>query len=217
MAAVMAAEEEKQCMICMDTMGDNTYTIKCNSRTPHQICNDCESDMRIRAPITANGRFITCPLCRTTETSMNPRSQASWDREVKESYKLLVPIHRRLDRGLEPLRRQIRVQNEEIRLLRETNREFQDLFQFLNIGPRPVPEHLPIPPPAPPPALLPVPIPPAPVVRAAQAGLRPLKSWCESGRRELRTCTTANKTQRVCSFPTCTKFVCRSCKQCTTH
>jgi hypothetical protein len=43
------------------------------------------------------------------------------------------------------------------------------------------------------------------------------KSWCASGRRETRECTTRGKTSRKCSFPTCQKRVCRTCRMCTTH
>ena len=43
-----------------------------------------------------------------------------------------------------------------------------------------------------------------------------LKVWCQSGRRELNTCTTKGKTSRICSY-TCQRKVCRSCRTCPDH
>jgi hypothetical protein len=44
-----------------------------------------------------------------------------------------------------------------------------------------------------------------------------LPVYCQSGNRELRQCTTKSKTKRMCTFLGCTKYVCRSCRQCITH
>ena len=42
-------------------------------------------------------------------------------------------------------------------------------------------------------------------------------AFCQSGNRETGVCHTRNKTKRKCSHAGCTKFVCRSCRQCLTH
>lgn len=209
---------QTDCMVCLDTKPViHFYKIQCGASVPHIICHDCESDMRMKeAPITNArsklfGRFIKCPMCRVTEKKCGDRSQESWKRETVELYKA---TNRSLTKKkINELETLIRHAETALRFLQEENSALLDENVHLRnlcglIAPvedvaEPVAE----------PVAAPVAAPVAPVAVPIES----LKSWCASGRRETRECTTRGKTSRQCSFPTCQKRVCRSCRMCTTH
>jgi len=154
------------------------------------------------------GRFIKCPMCRVTEKKCGDRSQESWQRETVELYKA---SNRRLSRKkIQDLETLIRQAETALRFLQEENSALLDENVHLrNLCGLVVPEAqiaevAPVAPIAAPVAVV------APVAESQ-------KSWCASGRRETRECATRGKTSRKCSFPTCQKRVCRTCRMCTTH
>ena len=193
-------------MVCLDTKPViQFYKIQCGATVPHVICHDCESDMRMKEVPTVNvrskkfGRFLKCPMCRVTEKKCGDRSQESWQRETVELYKT---TNRSLTKkkmiDLEALIRQaetaLRFLQEENSALLDENAHLRGLCGLI------------------------APAVEAPEVAPVEAPARVTqKSWCASGRRETRECTTRGKTSRKCSFSTCQKRVCRTCRMCTTH
>jgi len=145
------------------------------------------------------GRFLKCPLCRVTEKKCGDRSQESWQRETVELYKASNrSLTSKKMRELEDLIRQaetaLRFLQEENSALLDENAHLRGLCGLI------------------------APVPEAPEVETvAPIEVITQKSWCASGRRETRECTTRGKTSRKCSFPTCQKRVCRTCRMCTTH
>jgi hypothetical protein len=154
------------------------------------------------------GRFLKCPMCRVTEKKCGDRSQESWQRETVELYKASNrSLTSKKMRELEDLIRQAETA---LRFLQEENSALLDENAHLRglcglIAPE---EALEV---APEVALYVEPAVAPALIEVTQ------KSWCASGRRETRECATRGKTSRKCSFPTCEKRVCRSCRMCTTH
>ena len=77
--------QKMNCPICFED-SDEMYTIKCGSKTPHQICHPCEINMRCLANPTNLGRFIKCPMCRTVESTQGKRSIQSYQTELARLY-----------------------------------------------------------------------------------------------------------------------------------
>ena len=201
---------QMDCMVCFDTKPVlHFYKIQCGAKVPHVICHDCESEMRMKeAPIVNPraklfGRFLKCPMCRVTETTMGERTQESWQRETVELYKA---TNRTLTKKkMKDLETAIRQAETALRFLQEENSALLDENAHLrNLCGLIAPEE---------------PEEPAPEVAIVEAPIEVVtrKSWCASGRRETSECATRGKTSRKCSFPTCEKRVCRSCRMCTTH
>lgn len=202
---------QTECVVCFDIKPVvHFYKIQCGAKVPHVICHDCESTMRMKETPIINtqaklfGRFLKCPMCRVTESTMGERTQESWQRETVELYKA---SNRSLSRKkIQDLETLIRQAETALRFLQEENSALLDENVHLrNLCGLVAPEE--------PVAEVVV----APVAAPVVAPIESLKSWCASGRRETRECTTRGKTSRQCSFPTCEKRVCRSCRMCTTH
>ena len=198
-----ATMESTDCMVCLDTKPViHFYKIQCGATVPLVICHDCESDMRMKEPPTVNvrskkfGRFLKCPMCRVTENKFGERSQESWQRETVEMYKATNrSLTKKKMRELEVLIRQAETA---LRFLQEENSALLDENAHLR-------------------SLCGLIAPEAPQIETVAPIEVTQKSWCASGRRETRECTTRGKTSRKCSFPTCQKRVCRTCRMCTTH
>ena len=201
---------QMDCMVCFDTKPVlHFYKIQCGAKVPHVICHDCESEMRMKEEPIINtraklfGRFLKCPMCRVTETTMGERTQESWQRETVELYKA---TNRTLTKKkMKDLETAIRQAETALRFLQEENSALLDENAHLrNLCGLIAPEE---------------PEEPAPEVAIVEAPIEVVtrKSWCASGRRETSECATRGKTSRKCSFPTCEKRVCRSCRMCTTH
>jgi hypothetical protein len=153
------------------------------------------------------GRFLKCPMCRVTESNIGERTQESWQRETVELYKatnrtLTKKKMKDLEASLRQAETALRFLQEENSALLDENAHLRNLCGLIapeepEVATVEAPEVAPAAPAAP--------------IQVTQ------KSWCASGRRETRECATRNKTSRKCSFPTCEKRVCRSCRMCTTH
>lgn len=76
-----------ECQICY--VKDVKYTIQCGSTVPHQVCFDCEREMRLKCKPTQHGRTITCPFCRSEEKEPGLRSRSSYEAELKLLYQEL--------------------------------------------------------------------------------------------------------------------------------
>jgi len=188
------------CMVCLDTKPVlHFYKIQCGATVPHVICHDCESDMRMKEAPTVNvraklfGRFLKCPMCRVTEKKCGERSQESWQRETVELYKttnrsLTLKKMRDLETVIRQAETALRFLQEENSALLDENAHLRGLCGLI-----------------------------APEAPTVAEPVVTQKSWCASGRRETRECTTRGKTSRKCSYSTCQKRVCRTCRMCTTH
>jgi len=205
---------QTECMVCLETKPVlQFYKIQCGASVPHVICHGCETDMRMKEKPIINaraklfGRFLKCPLCRVTESNVGERSQESWKRETVELYKA---SNRSLTRKkIQDLETLIRQAETALRFLQEENSALLDENVHLrNLCGLVAPEE-----PVAPVAAVAAPIAAVAVIPVSESQ----KSWCASGRRETRECTTRGKTSRKCSFPTCQKKVCRTCRMCTTH
>jgi hypothetical protein len=142
------------------------------------------------------GRFLKCPMCRVTEKKCGDRSQESWQRETVELYKatnrsLTLKKMRELETLIRQAETALRFLQEENSALLDENAHLRGLCGLI--------------------------APEAPEVVPVSEPVVTQKSWCASGRRETRECTTRGKTSRKCSYSTCQKRVCRSCRMCTTH
>jgi hypothetical protein len=141
-------------------------------------------------------------MCRVTEKKCGDRSQESWQRETVELYKatnrsLTLKKMRELENTIRQAETALRFLQEEILAVTDENVHLRNLCGLIA--------------PVEPEVVAPV----APVAPPIEVVTQ--KSWCASGRRETRECTTRGKTSRKCSFPTCQKRVCRTCRMCTTH
>jgi hypothetical protein len=177
-----------ECQICY--VKAVKYTIQCGSTVPHQVCFDCEREMRLKCKPTQHGRNLTCPFCRAEEKEPGLRSRSSYEAELNLLYQELY-----------------------------TRRSAMSRAQYVPLVPRPRPPARPVRPSSPPyvPEEIPIaqllremgrgPAPPAPAPR--------MRGWCKNrGNR----CLTQNRTVLKCAYPAgCTEFVCRSCKMCVGH
>ena len=207
------------CPVCIEHFEiKDMYTINCKSTVPHRLCHPCETKLRLTMEVSADGRLLKCPVCRTVEKEPGNRSASSLQTELKSVYSRMSRISQvdRSDR--ERLDLQNRQYIERLSQQRERERREQEdqqarnrryailLSQISSQTPVRVIPQAPVrvTPPAPPaPA-------PAPTVHRTE--------WCQSGLRQLGTCLTAGKTPRKCSYPAgCNRKVCRSCNMCISH
>ena len=199
-----------ECQICYEK--SVKYTIQCGSTVPHQVCFDCEREMRLKCKPTLHGRHINCPFCRAEEKEPGLRSRSSYEAELKLLYQELYTRPVRSAPAPAP--------------------------RAPAPAPRPPAPRAPRPPapraPRPPraPARAPSPpyvpgsdsdeeIPIAQLLRevrgivALPAPAPRMRGWCKN---RYNTCLTQNRTLLKCTYPAgCSEFVCRSCKMCVGH
>jgi hypothetical protein len=92
-----------ECQICYEKAVK--YTIQCGSTVPHQVCFDCEREMRLKCKPTQHGRNITCPFCRAQEKEPGLRSRSSYESEIKLLYQELYTRRSSAARASQPERR----------------------------------------------------------------------------------------------------------------
>ena len=105
----MAAMDESVCPVCYGDLDiATTYTMTCGSvdtknvAIPHNICNECEHVLRMRAPlrVDASGninRVIICPLCKVEEGG--DRRVESLMREIQATNAIVVSLIRQVPPG----------------------------------------------------------------------------------------------------------------------
>ena len=91
------AMSSSECQICY--VKAVKYTIQCGSTVPHQVCFDCEREMRLKCKPTQHGRNLTCPFCRAEEKEPGLRSRSSYEAELKLLYQ---ELYTRRSRALPP-------------------------------------------------------------------------------------------------------------------
>jgi hypothetical protein len=188
-----------ECQICY--VKAVKYTIQCGSTVPHQVCFDCEREMRLKCKPTQHGRTITCPFCRAEEKEPGLRSRSSYEAELKLLYQ---ELYSRQSRAIPapppqararapPPRARAPVRPPSPSYVPDSDEEEIPIAQFLRTVNGIVALH--------------VPAPPAPAPR--------MRGWCKN---RGNTCLTQNRTVLKCAYPAgCTEFVCRSCKMCVGH
>ena len=194
-----------ECQICYEK--SVKYTIQCGSTVPHQVCFDCEREMRLKCKPTLHGRHINCPFCRAEEKEPGLRSRSSYEAELKLLYQELytrpvrsaprapppppprappppppraprAPTSASRARPPSPSFVPLRFDEEELSI--------EDLLREMGRG---------------------VTLPTAPAPR--------MRGWCKN---RGNTCLTQNRTLLKCTYPAgCSEFVCRSCKMCVGH
>ena len=213
-----------ECPICYSN--EATYVIQCGSKTTHAVCDHCEVQMRMKEPATTKGRILKCPMCRVNETKVGKRSTYSYEYELSKIYETVRPRVSQVN-SLEDIANAIRDMPRStiaryIRMFPGLERYFEVYDpRTARVQPRPASR-----------VQAAAQAVSAAQARAAQAAARPVQAtqpapvqaapvqapvYCQSGNRELRQCTTKSKTKRICTFIGCTKYVCRSCRQCITH
>jgi hypothetical protein len=204
-----------ECPICF--CADPTYVINCGSTTEHKICDSCEVQLRMKSPATRDGRVLKCPMCRGEEKVPGKRTAFSYEYELSHLYAAppapvraprvrITPADedwqqvaysiRDLPRDLQD--RYIRMYPR-LRPYFEIYNPLEEVIDLVNaIDRQPFA---------------------AQVAENRNAVRAPAEyhAFCQSGNREAGVCRTRGKTERKCSHPGCTKFVCRSCRQCLTH
>ena len=188
--------------------------------------------MRMKEPATREGRVLKCPMCRVPEKVPGKRTSFSYEYELSMLYApVRAPVRAPAPRLRDP-QDEWAAEAGRIRDLPEVSRD-----RYIRMYPQLRPYFEPIYDPAvidlvaPRPHRLAVeaaiaqaerqPF-AAQVAPANQAAMRPPRpvdyhAFCQSGNREAGVCPTRGKTERKCSHPGCTKYVCRSCRQCITH
>jgi hypothetical protein len=211
-----------ECPICYTNAP--TYVINCGSTVEHTVCDTCEVTMRMKEPATREGRVLKCPMCRVPEKVPGKRTSFSYEYELSMLYAAPVrapaPVRavqvRNIDNEWRDLAETIRQMSPEMQL--QYIRRFPQLQPYLDIY-NPLEavidlvhqiDRIPRQRFA------------AQVAPANQAAMRPPRpvdyhSFCQSGNRETGVCRTRGKTERKCTYAGCTKFVCRSCRECLTH
>ena len=218
-----------ECPICYTNAP--TYVINCGSTVEHTVCDTCEVTMRMKEPATTAGRVLKCPMCRVPEKVPGKRTSFSYEYELSQLYApapVPAPVRPVRERENEWARiaRSVREMSPEMQL--QYIRRFPQLQPYLDIyNPEPVIDRTPLAPHrlalesaiAQAHARLPFAAQVAPANQAAMRPPRPVDyhSFCQSGNRETGVCRTRGKTERKCSYAGCTKFVCRSCRECLTH
>jgi len=223
--------ESIECPICYTNAP--TYVINCGSTVEHAVCDTCEVTMRMKEPATREGRVLKCPMCRVPEKVPGKRTSFSYEYELSMLYApVRAPVRAAPAPRLRDPQDEWAAVAERIRDLPEVSRD-----RYIRMYPQIRPYFEPIYDPAvidlvaPRPHRLAVeaaiaqaerqPF-AAQVAPANQAAMRPPRpvdyhAFCQSGNREAGVCPTRGKTERKCSHPGCTKYVCRSCRQCLTH
>ena len=205
-----------ECQICY--VKAVKYTIQCGSTVPHQVCFDCEREMRLKCKPTQHGRTITCPFCRAEEKEPGLRSRSSYEAELKLLYQELYSRQSRALPRVPPAparapqararapppprapppraRARAPVRPPSPSYVPDSDEEEIPIAQFLRSVNGIVALHVPA-----------LPAPPAPAPR--------MRGWCKN---RGNTCLTQNRTVLKCAYPAgCTEFVCRSCKMCVSH
>ena len=76
---------QMKCPVCYTSVP--TYVVNCGSTTPHTICDQCEVTIRMKEPITRNGRVLKCPICHGVEKVSGRRTAFSYEYELSILYK----------------------------------------------------------------------------------------------------------------------------------
>ncbi len=205
----------EDCPVCIEHFEiKDMYTINCKSTVPHRLCHPCETKLRLTMEVSADGRLLKCPVCRTVEKEPGNRSASSLQTELTSVYSRMSQVDRSQDRYFrERLDLQNRQYIERLSQQRERERREQEDQQARNrryaILLSQIYSHI-TPDRVTPVRVTPAPTPTAPTVHRTE--------WCQSGLRQLGTCLTAGKTPRKCSYPAgCNRKVCRSCNMCISH
>ena len=175
-----------ECQICYEKAVK--YTIQCGSTVPHQVCFDCEREMRLKSKPTIHGRNITCPFCSSEEKESGLRSRSSYEAELKLLYQELYTRRssaaaRAMERPAQPARPAV----SDARSMRPPSPPYLPSEWLRTYRP----------------AVAPAPV--APVRR------RP--TTCQN----VNICN-MRSTSRKCTYPGgCTENVCRDCKMCVSH
>jgi len=184
----------------------------------------------MKEPATREGRVLKCPMCRVPEKVPGKRTSFSYEYELSMLY--AAPVRAPVRAPAPSLAEQNWAQiADSIRVLPLLTQE-RYIRMYPQIRPYLEPIYVP--------AVIDLVAPPhrmaaeAAIARAErqpfaaqvapenQAAMRPPRpvdyhAFCQSGNREAGVCPTRGKTERKCSHPGCTKYVCRSCRQCITH
>ena len=213
-----------ECPICYTNAP--TYVINCGSTVEHTVCDQCEVTMRMKEPVTAEGRVLKCPMCRVPEKVPGKRTSFSYEYELSMLY--AAPVRAAPVRAPAPRRNP----EEEWALVADRIRDMPQSVRsrYIRMYPQLAPYFEPIYIPevvdlsrqrfdAQVAARQPFAAQVAPENRAAMRPPRPVDyhAYCQSGNRETGVCRTRGKTERKCSYAGCTKYVCRACRQCLTH
>lgn len=178
-----------ECQICYEKTVK--YTIQCGSTVPHQVCFDCEREMRLKCKPTIRGRNITCPFCRSEEKEPGLRSRSSYEAELKLLYQELYSrtsrssaAARAMERPAQPAQPS-RPAVTNARSMRPPSPPYTPLGALEALGDllraRPAPRRTP--------------------TRCQNVNICNMRS-----------------TSRKCSYPGgCTENVCRECKMCVSH
>lgn len=212
-----------ECPICYTN--EPTYVVNCGSSVEHKVCDQCEVQMRMKEPATRKGRGLKCPMCRVPEKEPGKRTEFSYKYELEQLYAASY-VSAYVPRAREPAN--------DWRLLADTIRDLPLVMQerYIRMYPQLAPYfdmYVPVTHPASrairPSRTIPESVRQPFAARVApenRAAMRPpeqaiVHAFCQSGNRETGVCHTRSKTKRKCSHAGCTKFVCRSCRQCLTH
>lgn len=222
-----------ECPICYTNAP--TYVINCGSTVDHTVCDTCEVTMRMKEPATSEGRVLKCPMCRVPEKVPGKRTSFSYEYELSMLYAPPARAPVRAPPARAPVRAAPtprRNPQEEWALVAE---RIDDLPQsvrarYIRMYPQLAPYFEPIyipevadlsrqPFAAQVAARQPFAAQVATENREAMRPPRPVDyhAYCQSGNRETGVCRTRGKTERKCSHAGCTKYVCRSCRECITH
>ena len=228
--------ESIECPICYTNAP--TYVINCGSTVEHAVCDTCEVTMRMKEPVTAEGRVLKCPMCRVPEKVPGKRTSFSYEYELSQLYaarppvrapvRVAVPAPRRDPQDeWEAVANRVRdlpqvTQERYIRMYPQIRPYLEpnyDPYQAVIDLVAPRPHRLPVEAAIAQAERLPFAAQVAPENRAAMRPPRPVDyhAFCQSGNRETGVCRTRNKTERKCTYAGCTKYVCRACRQCLTH
>jgi hypothetical protein len=195
-----------ECIVCMDVFED-VYRIQCGSKVDHCLCHGCEVGWRVKMPLQNSGFPLQCPLCRTTETGLNP----SQSRKSRTCEMVMLNVIIELIRQHEP----VRIEHSEYILLSIASMDDSPVTATHNAsfierkwarlemihGARPD---------------LITEVPPRPILTICdllEPSPRNIRRPCESG----KACPTPSRTQRQCRHPGCVKRVCRACHSCLAH
>jgi hypothetical protein len=188
-----------ECIVCMEVF-ENVYRIQCGSKVDHCLCHGCEVGWRVKMPLQNSGFSLQCPLCRTTETGLNP----SQSRKSRSCEMVMLNVILELIRHHEP----VQIHSEYILLSVASmddspvtaihtasfiERKWSRLEMIHSVRPDLITE-----------------VPPMPIPLLEPP---PRKRPCESS----KACPTRSRTQRQCSHPGCVKRVCRACHSCLAH
>lgn len=175
-----------ECQICY--VKAVKYTVQCGSTVPHQVCFDCEREMRLKSKPTIHGRNITCPFCRSEEKEPGLRSRSSYEAELKLLYQELYTRNSRSSAAARAMERPVRPAVTNARSMRPPSPPYTPLGALGALG-----------------AL-------GDLLRARPAPRRS-PTTCQN----VNICN-MRSTSRKCTYPGgCTENVCRECKMCVSH